>query len=39
MKLCLVKALGFVYVFEESADCALLSFFRNDSNLHISVIK
>jgi len=31
-------ALGFLHTFEESADCALLSSFCDDSNLHIICI-
>jgi len=31
------KVLVFLYVFEESVDCALLSFFCDDLNLHISI--
>ena len=34
-----IKALGFLRVFEELADWALLSSFCDDSNLHISVFK
>jgi len=32
-----LKALVFLYAFEESVDCALLSSFWDDSNLHISI--
>ena len=32
-----VKALVFLYAFEESVDCHLLSSFCDDSNLHISL--
>jgi len=39
-KLCLqLKAIVFLYAFEESVNCALLSFFCDDSNLHISLFK
>ena len=34
-----LKAIVFLYAFEESVDCALLSSFRDDSNLHISLLK
>ena len=34
-----LKALVFLYAFEKSADCALLSYFCDDSNLHISTLK
>jgi len=34
-----LKALVFLYAFEESVDCHLLSSFRDDSNLHISLFK
>jgi len=34
-----LKALVFMYVFEESIDCHLLSSFCDDSNLHISLFK
>ena len=34
-----LKALVFLYSFEESADCHLLSSFCDDSNLHISLFK
>ena len=34
-----LKALGFLYAFEESVDCHLLSSFCHDSNLHISLFK
>jgi len=34
-----VKPQGFLYAFEESADCALLSPLCEDSNLHISAHK
>ena len=33
------KALVFLYAFEESVDCHLLSSFCDDSNLHISLLK
>jgi len=32
-----LKVRGFLYGFEESSDCALLSSFCDDSNLHISI--
>jgi len=34
-----LKALGFLYAFAESVDCALLSSFCDDSNLRISIFK
>ena len=34
-----LKALVFLYAFEESVDCHLLSSFCDDSNLHISLFK
>ena len=34
-----LKALVFLYAFEESVDCNLLSSFCDDSNLHISLFK
>ena len=34
-----LKALMFLYAFEESVDCHLLSSFCDDSNLHISLFK
>ena len=34
-----LKALVFLYAFEESVDCHLLSSFGDDSNLHISLFK
>ena len=34
-----LKALVFLYAFEESVDCHLLSSFCEDSNLHISLFK
>ena len=34
-----LKALMFLYAFEESVDCHLLSYFCDDSNLHISLFK
>jgi len=34
-----LKALVFLYAFEESVDCHLLSYFCDDSNLHISLFK
>jgi len=34
-----LKALVFLYAFEESVDCLLLSCFCDDSNLHISLFK
>ena len=34
-----LKALVFLYAFEESVDCYLLSSFCDDSNLHISLFK
>jgi len=34
-----LKALVFLYAFKESVDCHLLSSFRDDSNLHISLFK
>jgi len=34
-----LKALVFLYAFEESVDCHLLSPFCDDSNLHISLFK
>ena len=34
-----LKALVFLYAFEESVDCHLLSSFCDDSNLHISIFK
>ena len=34
-----VKTLVFLYAFEESVDCHLLSSFCDDSNLHISLFK
>ena len=34
-----LKALVFLYAFEESIDCHLLSSFCDDSNLHISLFK
>ena len=34
-----LKALMFLYAFEKSVDCHLLSFFCDDSNLHISLFK
>ena len=34
-----MKALVFLYAFEESVDCHLLSSFCDDSNLHISLFK
>ena len=34
-----LKALVFLYAFEESVDCHLLSSFCDDSNLHISLLK
>ena len=34
-----LKALVFLYAFEESIDCLLLSSFCDDSNLHISLFK
>jgi len=34
-----LKALVFLYAFEESVDCALSSAFCDDSNLHISTFK
>jgi len=34
-----LKALVFLYAFEESVDCHLLSSFCDDSNLHISLYK
>jgi len=34
-----LKALLFLYAFEESVDCHLLSSFCDDSNLHISLFK
>ena len=33
-----LKALVFLYAFEESVDCHLLSSFCDDSNLHISLL-
>jgi len=36
---CFWKALVFLYAFEESVDCHLLSSFCDDSNLHISLFK
>jgi len=34
-----IKALCFLSAFEESADCALLSFFCDDQNLRMSLFK
>ena len=34
-----LNALVFLYAFEESVDCAVLSSFCSDSNLHISTFK
>ena len=34
-----LKALMFLYAFEESVDCHLLSPFCDDTNLHISLFK
>jgi len=34
-----LKARMFLYAFEESVDCLLLSSFCDDSNLHISLFK
>ena len=34
-----LQALVFLYAFEESVDCHLLSSFCDDSNLHISLFK
>jgi len=34
-----LKALVFLYAFEESVDCHLLSSFCDDPNLHISLFK
>jgi len=34
-----LKALVFLYAFEESVDCHLLSSFCDNSNLHISLFK
>jgi len=34
-----LKALVFLYAFEESVDCHLLSSFCDDSNLHMSLLK
>ena len=34
-----LKALVFLYAFEESVDCHLLTSFCDDSNLHISLFK
>jgi len=34
-----LKAPVFLYAFEESVDCHLLSSFCDDSNLHISLLK
>ena len=34
-----LKALAFLYAFEETVDCHLLSSFCDDSNLHISLFK
>jgi len=34
-----LKALVFLYAFEESVDCHLLSSLCDDSNLHISLFK
>jgi len=34
-----LKALVFLYAFEESVDCHLLSSFCDDSNLHISLFQ
>jgi len=39
MSLIYSKALVFMYAFEESVDCHLLSSFCDDSNLHISLFK
>jgi len=34
-----LKSLVFLYAFEESIDCHLLSSFCDDSNLHVSLFK
>jgi len=36
---CHLKALVFLYAFEESVDCHLLSSFCDDSNLQLSLFK
>jgi len=36
---CHIKSQVFLYAFEESVDCALLSSFCDHSNLHISIVK